>query len=106
MRERILASFTRFDCLEAGTVDDALRIIASRRVDIALMDIRLPGMDGVDGTRLLRERSPETQVIMVSLLDDTSHRSAAESAGASAFVSKRALSKELIPTIERLVVGG
>jgi DNA-binding NarL/FixJ family response regulator len=80
-----------------------MKIVESERVDIVLMDIRLPGTDGVDGTRMVLERSPDTMVVMVSGYDDSSHRSAARRAGAKAFVSKRAISRELVPTITNLV---
>jgi len=101
--ERIQASFSQFRLREAGTVDEALKIVETERVDIVLMDFRLPGMDGVDGTRMVLERSPHTSVVMVSVFDDLSHRSAARKAGARAFVSKRAISRELIPVITSLV---
>jgi DNA-binding NarL/FixJ family response regulator len=101
--ERIQASFGQFRMREAGTVDEALRIVEKERVDIVLMDFRLPGMDGVYGTRMVLERSPHTLVVMVSGFDDSSHRSAAKKAGARAFVSKRAISRELIPAIRSLV---
>jgi len=101
--ERVQASFGQFRLREAGTVDEALKIVEKERVDIVLMDFRLPGMDGVDGTRMVLERSPHTFVIMVSIFDDLSHRSAARKAGARAFVSKRAIGRELIPVIASLV---
>jgi len=101
--ERVQASFGQFRLREAGTVDEALKIIESERVDIVLMDFRLPGRDGVDGTRMVLERSPLTSVIMVSIFDDSSHRSAAKKAGARAFISKRAIGRELIPAIRSLV---
>jgi len=101
--ERIQASFGQFRLREAGTVVEALKIVETERVDIVLMDFRLPGMDGVDGTRMVLERSPHTSVVMVSGFDDSSHRSAARKAGARAFVSKRAISRELIPVITSLV---
>jgi DNA-binding NarL/FixJ family response regulator len=101
--ERIQASFGQFRMREARTVDEALKIVEAERVDIVLMDFRLPGMDGVDGTRMVLERSPHTSVVMVSGFDDSSHRSAARKAGARAFVSKRAISRELIPVITSLV---
>ena len=104
--DRIHASFGQFLLREAGTVDEALKIVESERVDLVLMDFRLPGMDGVDGTRMVLERSPHTSVVMVSGYDDSSHRSAARRAGARAFVSKRAISKELIPLITSLVYPG
>lgn len=101
--DRIQASFGQFQLREAGTVDEALKIVESEKIDLVLMDFRLPGMDGVDGTRMVLERSPHTSVVMVSGFDDSSHRSAATKAGARAFVSKRAISRELIPVISRLV---
>ena len=101
--ERVQASFSQFQLREAGTVVEALKIVETERVDIVLMDFRLPGMDGVDGTRMVLERSPHTSVVMVSGFDDSSHRSAARKAGARAFVSKRAISRELIPVITSLV---
>jgi DNA-binding NarL/FixJ family response regulator len=101
--ERVHASFGQFRLREAGTVVEALKIVETERVDIVLMDFRLPGLDGVDGTRMVLERSPHTSVVMVSGFDDLSHRSAARKAGARAFVSKRAISKELIPVITSLV---
>ena len=101
--DRIQASFGQFQLREAGTVDEALKIVETEKVDLVLMDFRLPGKDGVDGTRMVLERSPHTSVVMVSGYDDSSHRSAARKAGARAFVSKRAISKELIPLIMSLV---
>ena len=101
--ERIQISFAQFQLREAGSVDEALRIVESEKVALVLMDFRLPGVDGVDGTRMVLERSPDTSVVMVSGFDDSSHRSAATKAGARAFVSKRAVSRALIPAIERLV---
>ena len=106
LRERIQASFVQFQLREAGSVEEALKIVESEKVDYVFMDIRLPGTDGVDGTRMVLERSPHTLVVVVSCLDDASHRSAAKRAGARAFVSKRAISRELIPAIENLVCFG
>ena len=100
--ERIRASFARFELREAGTVDEALKIVEAEKVDIALMDIRLPGMDGIAGTRIMLERSPHTSVVVISIFDDASHRSAASRAGAKAYVCKRAIGRELIPVIESL----
>jgi DNA-binding NarL/FixJ family response regulator len=104
--ERVQASFSQFRLREAGTVVEALKIVETERVDIVLMDFRLPGMDGVDGTRMVLERSPGTSVVMVSGFDDASHRSAARKAGARAYVSKRAIGRELIPAIESLAIAG
>ena len=101
--DRIKASFGQWQLREAGTVDEALEILGAEMVDIVLMDIRLPGMDGVKGTRVVRERSPNTSVVVISMFDDACHRGAASEAGARAFVSKRAINRELIPALEKLM---
>ena len=101
--DRIKASFGQFRLREAGTVDEALKIVETEKVDIILMDIQLPGMNGVDGTRVVLERSPHTSVVVVSIFDDLTHRSAARKAGARAYVCKRAINRELIPALERLM---
>lgn len=106
LRERIQASFDQLRLREAGSVEEALEIVGREKVDYVFMDIHLPGTDGVDGTRMVLERSPHTSVVVVSGMDDASHRLAAKRAGACAFVSKRAIGRELIPTIESLVCCG
>ena len=101
--ERIKASFGQFRLRQAGSVGEALKIVDTERVDIVLMDIGLPGMNGVDGTRAVLEHSPHTSVVVVSIFDDASHRSAATTAGARAYVCKRGICRELIPALESVI---
>ena len=101
--ERIKAAFGRLELREAGSVEEALAVLEAEKVDLVLMDVRLPGMDGIAGTRVVLERSPHTSVVVISIFDDPSHRSAASRAGAKAYVCKRAISRELIPVIHKLV---
>ena len=71
LRERLQASFSRFRLREAGTVDEALKIVETEKVDLVLMDFRLPGKDGVHGTRLVLERSPHgLRGLVVAVLRD------------------------------------
>jgi DNA-binding NarL/FixJ family response regulator len=101
--DRIASAFTAFQTREAGSVEEALAIVGTEKVDLLLMDVRLPGMDGIAGTRAVLERSPYTSVVVISSFDDAMHRSAASRAGAKAYVCKRALVRELLPVIEHLV---
>lgn len=101
--DRIRASFGQFRLREAGNVSEALEIVDNERVDLVLMDIDLPGMNGIDGTRAVLEHSPGTSVVVVSIFNDASHRSAASRAGAHAYVCKRGISRELIPVLEGLI---
>jgi DNA-binding NarL/FixJ family response regulator len=102
--EWVSMSFGRCRVREASSVEDALLIIDAETVDIVLMDVQLPGMDGIDGTRVVLKRSPRTAVVMVSNYDDASHRAAAAAAGVTAFVPKRAIGKELTPILRQLMV--
>ncbi len=104
--DRIKASFRNFRLREAVSVCEALKIVHAEKVDIVLMDIQMPGVDGVSGTRILLEHSPHTSVVVVSIFDDFSHRAAASKAGASGYICKRAINHELIPVIERLLKCG
>ena len=51
---------------EATTAEEALELIEGLKVDVVVMDIRLPGMDGVEATRKLKERYPDMNVIILS----------------------------------------
>ncbi len=102
--EWIGKSFVRCGVRQAASVEDALKIMESEPVDIVLMDIQLPGMNGIDGTRTMLERSPQTAIVMVSNYDDASHREAATQAGVAAFVPKRAIRKELTAVLRDLLV--
>lgn len=74
--------------------------------DLVLMDLMMPQMDGLEATRLLKQLANPPTVIVVSLHDDPSFISAAHEAGADAFLRKRALSKLLVPLLERLMPRG
>jgi DNA-binding NarL/FixJ family response regulator len=103
LRELMHVAFGAIEVLEAANVNEALRATGVHKVDVVLMDIKLPGIDGVAGTRKLLEASPRSMVVMVSNFDDAFHRHAADRAGAKRFVSKRAIGKELVPAIEALL---
>jgi len=79
----------------AASVEEALETLAHTVADVVLMDIGLPGMNGIEGTRHVHERAPTLPVVMLSILDDSAHVAAAMEAGAVAFVSKRRMRSEL-----------
>ena len=101
--DRIKATFGEFRLREARNVHEALEIVETEQVELVLMDIGLPGMNGIDGTRAILERSPHTSVVVVSIFNDAFHRSAATRAGAHAYICKRGISRELIPVLEGLI---
>jgi DNA-binding NarL/FixJ family response regulator len=75
---------------EARSGSELLQLIERRRPDAVLMDLRMPGVTGVEMIELIRERWPSTKVIVLSACDDRVMIDAALSAGASAYVLKSA----------------
>ena len=71
---------------EAASGEQALELASSFQPDVALMDVRMPGMDGLEATRRIKARWPETKVIVLSLYSEYADEALA--AGADAFVCK------------------
>jgi CheY-like chemotaxis protein len=88
---------------EAGDGEAALALAATLAPDVVVMDVAMPGMDGIAATQALRAAVPRAAVIILSLHDDALSREQAVKAGAAAFISKHAPLEELIAAI-RLVV--
>jgi DNA-binding NarL/FixJ family response regulator len=87
----------------AASVEEALEMLGHATADVVLMDIGLPGMNGIEGTRHVHVRAPALPVVMLSILDDRAHITEAMDAGAVAFVSKRRMRSEL-PSVLRGVL--
>src|SRR5687767_7470427 len=74
-----------------GEADDgasALELVEALQPQVVLMDLRMPGMDGLSATRTLRKSAPQTGVVILTLYDDATARSLALEAGAVALVGK------------------
>ena len=69
-------------------VSQALRSAEQERPDVVLMDIRMPGMDGVEGTRLLKKRWPDVKIIVLTTFDDDEYIFGALKNGASGYLLK------------------
>jgi len=87
-------------------VQEALKSAATRRPDVVLMDIRMPGMDGVEGTRLLKERYPNMKVVVLTTFDDDEYVFGALKNGASGYLLKGSSVSELSKAIQVVYEGG
>ena len=84
---------------EANNGTDALRLAKELKPNIALMDIGMPGNEGLDATRQLIRDFPETRVIMLTMHEDGALLQETLRAGASGYIIKRAVEAELIDAI-------
>src|SRR5262245_61749624 len=85
-----------------GSMEAALDALPVARPDVALLDLGLPGMSGVDGVRLIRERSPATQALVLTVHDDDGHVFEAICAGASGYLLKDTPPARLVAAIQEL----
>lgn len=85
---------------------DALKSAVRYRPDVVLMDIRMPGMDGVEGTKLIMDRCPNTKVIILTTFDDDEYVFGALKNGASGYLLKGSSLSELSEAIRIAYSGG
>jgi len=82
---------------------EALRIAAVQKPDLILLDVLMPGRNGIDMIPDLREKAPSAKIIMLTLWDMNGYRDSASTAGADGFVAKRAMTDTLLPTMRKMV---
>ena len=90
---------------EAGSGEEAVRLAAEHAPDVALMDLIMPGMDGVEATRRLTARSPRTNVVMLTSYHDDEHIFPAIRAGALSYVLKEVGPEELSEAVRKAAAG-
>ncbi|HEX7054048.1 MAG TPA: response regulator transcription factor [Burkholderiales bacterium] len=88
---------------EAHDMAQALELAGEARPDFALVNVELPGPNGIETARELHRRYPGCPIVVMSVQDSEALRLAALEAGAEAFVSKRHLTADLLPILTRLL---
>jgi len=90
---------------EAASGEEAIHVVAETKPDIVFMDVRMPGMNGIQATRQIRENNPDTKIILFTI--DESRASVAEAiqAGVSGYLLKDASVGELINAARQAMAG-
>ena len=99
LREWLEGAFPKYQFIEAASGEEAIDITRERAPCAVIMDISLPGMSGIEATKQIKATMPTTQVVILTIHEEEAFRADAEAAGASAFVTKRVMRKELVPAL-------
>jgi DNA-binding NarL/FixJ family response regulator len=101
----LLSTWTRAaDIHEASNGREALRLVEELPPDLVLMDVRMPEMDGLEATELIKARWPQVKVIVLSMYIE--HGVEALSAGADAFVGKGEAPEQLLDVVSTMMERG
>ena len=104
---KVISRADGFKCVsDYASAEDALAGLPKIKPDVVLMDINLPGMNGVECVRKLKVILPATQVMMLTVYEDTENIFNALAAGASGYMLKRTPAKELLEAIHEVLRGG
>ncbi len=85
---------------EAGSGEEAVALATQLRPDVVLMDITMPGMDGVEATRRIKATAPEVNVLALTIHEEEAYFFEMLNAGASGYVPKRAPPEDLLAAIQ------
>jgi DNA-binding NarL/FixJ family response regulator len=89
-------------CCEAADGDSVLNLVRLHRPDIAILDVSLPGLNGIAVTRQLRQACPETEVLLFTMHDDNETVSGGLAAGARGYILKNDGDEQLVSAIAAL----
>ena len=90
----------------AGDGREALAQVANHQPDLVVMDIRLPGLGGLDAAAEMRRRFPQVRIVMISVQEDTHLLRECLRCGADLFLPKIGLQRTLLPEIRQLFADG
>jgi DNA-binding NarL/FixJ family response regulator len=101
----ILSTYPEWDlCGEADNGQDAIRLAGELAPEVVIMDVSMPGMNGLEATRIIHEVLPETKVLLLTLHSSTEFVRSAFRAGARGYVLKSDAENELVRALN-VVIG-
>ncbi len=103
LRDWLSAIFPDCVFVEAKSGEEAVDLARAQSPDVVLMDIGLPGMNGIEATRRIKVVWPQTQVVILTIHEAPEYQADAAAAGASAYITKRRMHTKLIPTLTKLL---
>lgn len=90
---------------EAGNGEDAVKMYSSLKPDLVIMDISMPGMNGIEATRVIKEKDPDARILILTMHDNQEYLNQIIRSGAKGFILKNTDKEELLEAV-RTVAGG
>lgn len=90
---------------EAGDGEDAVRLAAAERPDVALVDIAMPKLNGIEATKQIKVQSPGTAVLILTAYDDDQYVFALLEAGAAGYLLKNVRGRDLVEAVRSVHAG-
>jgi two-component system response regulator DegU len=109
VREGLKAVFAQGDAIdvvgEAGSGEEAIEMVDKVKPDVILMDISMPGINGIQATKLIRNKHPDAKIVILTMLDQEGYVYEAIKAGATGYMLKSTSSDELVNAIQTVNEG-
>jgi DNA-binding NarL/FixJ family response regulator len=105
--KRILAATTDLQVAgEAATGDEALALVKASEYDVAMLDMSMPGLSGIDLIKRLRLEKPKLRILVLSMHGESQYAARALKAGASGYLNKDSAAELLVGAIRKIAAGG
>ena len=101
--EWLQSVFSNCTFLVAGSGEKAIELAETHHPAIVIMDLQLPRMNGIEAIRHIKMISPQTQALILSVMNVSAYKEEAMAAGACAYVNKQHMHAELIPALTKLL---
>src|SRR4030095_13218631 len=90
---------------EAGNGEDAIKMYSSTKPDLVIMDISMPGMNGIEATRIIKEKDPEAKILILTMHDNQEYLNQIIRSGAKGFILKNTDKEELLEAVRTVASG-
>lgn len=90
---------------EAGNGEDAVKMYISLKPDLVIMDISMPGMNGIEATRVIKEKDPDARILILTMHDNQEYLNQIIRSGAKGFILKNTDKEELLDAVKTVAAG-
>ena len=103
LKEWLETVFPDYGVVEAGSGEEAVVVAQAKLPKLVIMDIGLPEMDGIRAAQLIIESVPAAKVVILTMHEEEQYKKDAFASGVNAYIPKRLMQSDLLPTLTRLI---